>query len=191
MLRITLSDGKKLSYPESEIDGFQIAKSISSSLAKSAIAFKIDGVQKDLAHKVKQDSEVEIITVDSEEGLEILRHDAAHLLAHAVKELYPDVQVTIGPTIDNGFYYDFVKDEPFTLQDLKKIEAQMKKLSSANHPIKREVKLRDEAIRYFEGIGEHYKVEIIKDLPDDEEISLYSQGDFTDLCRGPHGPFNW
>ncbi|WP_039458097.1 threonine--tRNA ligase [Candidatus Jidaibacter acanthamoebae] len=187
MLRITLPDGNFKEFPE-HISGFEFAESISKSLKNEAIAVKINGELKDLDTLITEDSKVEVITSKSEEGLDIIRHDAAHLLAQAVKELYPETQVTIGPTIENGFYYDFAREEPFTLEDLAKIEAHMKKISARNDKVTRRVMSRDEAIEYFKSLGEIYKVEIIKSIPAQEEIKIYSQGGFADLCRGPHSP---
>ena len=187
MVSINLPDGKKKSFSES-IDGFKIAKSISSSLFKSAVAISINGELKDLDYKIKKDCNVEIITKESNSGIEIIRHDAAHVMAEAVKSLYPNVQVTIGPPIENGFYYDFSKKEPFTPEDLVKIEKKMIEIINKNEPFKREVWNRKEAIKYFKNQGELYKAEIIKDIPDDQEISIYKQGKFLDLCKGPHSP---
>ena len=188
MINIKLPNGAVKSYENNEIDGFEIAKSISTSLGKSAVAMKLNGKMADLSHKITSDSEVSIITIDSDEGLEIIRHDAAHVLAQAVKQFDPKVQITIGPTIQDGFYYDIARDEPFSLDDLKSIEKIMQKIIDSAIPIEREVWNRNDAIKFFESIGEKYKAEIISDLPESEEISLYRQGDFIDLCRGPHSP---
>ena len=185
MVSIKLSDGSKKSFSNS-IQGDELAKNISLSLSKSAIAISIDGELKDLDSEINKDCNVEIITKDSELGIEILRHDTAHVMAEAVKTLYPEVQVTIGPPIENGFYYDFLKKEPFVLEDLKKIEKKMLEIINKNEPFKREIWDRKKAIDYFKKQGELYKVEIIKDIPSKEEISVYKQGKFLDLCRGPH-----
>ncbi len=185
MVSIKLSDGSKKSFSNS-IQGDELAKNISLSLSKSAIAISIDGELKDLDFEINKDCNVEIITKDSELGIEILRHDTAHVMAEAVKTLYPEVQVTIGPPIENGFYYDFLKKEPFVPEDLKKIEKKMLEIINKNEPFKREIWDRKKAIDYFKKQGELYKVEIIKDIPSKEEISVYKQGKFLDLCRGPH-----
>ena len=178
-----MAQKKKFSSP---IQGRELAKKISSSLSKSAIAISVDGELKDLNYEINKDCNAIIITKDSDLGIEILRHDAAHVMAEAVKTLYPEVQVTIGPPIENGFYYDFSKKEPFTPEDLKKIEAKMLEIINKNERFDREIWDRKKAIDYFKKQGELYKVEIIKDIPSKEEISVYKQGKFLDLCRGPH-----
>ena len=185
MVSIKLSDGSKKKF-SSPIQGRELAKKISSSLSKSAIAISVDGELKDLNYEINKDCNAIIITKDSDLGIEILRHDAAHVMAEAVKTLYPEVQVTIGPPIENGFYYDFSKKEPFTPEDLKKIEAKMLEIINKNERFDREIWDRKKAIDYFKKQGELYKVEIIKDIPSKEEISVYKQGKFLDLCRGPH-----
>ena len=185
MVSIKLSDGSKKKF-SSPIQGRELAKKISSSLSKSAIAISVDGELKDLNYEINKDCNAIIITKDSDLGIEILRHDAAHVMAEAVKILYPEVQVTIGPPIENGFYYDFSKKEPFTPEDLKKIEAKMLEIINKNERFDREIWDRKKAIDYFKKQGELYKVEIIKDIPSKEEISVYKQGKFLDLCRGPH-----
>ena len=185
MINLRLPDSKIMSI-ESPIMGIECAEKIAKSLAKKAVAIKINKEIKDLRTVIDQDAEIEIITIDSKEGLEIIRHDAAHVLAQAVKLLFPETQVTIGPVIENGFYYDFYRKTPFNPEDLKIIEKKMRDIIHSNHPIIRKVLSKDEAIRYFESIGEHYKVELIKSIPDGQEISVYSQDDFHDLCRGPH-----
>jgi len=182
---IKLMDGKKISFKKN-IDGFEIAKKISSSLAKEACIMSVDGALKDLSYSIDRDVQVKIITSKDKEGLEVIRHDAAHLLAMAVQELFPKTQVTIGPVIENGFYYDFSRKEPFTDEDLKKIEKKMKEIVDRNEVTKREVWKRNEAIQHFKKIGEHYKAEIIKDIPENEEVSVYHHGKWHDLCRGPH-----
>ncbi len=187
MVSIKLPDGSKKSF-SSSINGNELAKSISSSLSKSAIAVSINGELKDLHYEMNKDCDAEIITKDSDSGIEILRHDAAHVMAEAVKSLFPDVQVTIGPAIENGFYYDFSKKEPFSPDDLIKIEKKMLEIINKNEPFKREVWDRKKAINYFKDQGEIYKTEIIKDIPNKEEISIYKQGKFLDLCKGPHSP---
>jgi threonyl-tRNA synthetase len=182
---IKLMDGKKIPFKKN-IDGFEIAKKISSSLAKEACIMSVDGALKDLSYSIDRDVQVKIITSKDKEGLEVIRHDAAHLLAMAVQELFPKTQVTIGPVIENGFYYDFSRKEPFTDEDLKKIEKKMKEIVDRNEVTKREVWKRNEAIQHFKKIGEHYKAEIIKDIPENEEVSVYHHGKWHDLCRGPH-----
>ena len=187
LINITFPNNTVKQFPKNTT-GADIATSISISLAKKAVAAKINGVLKDLSHAIQEDAKIEIIVAESPEGLDIIRHDAAHILAQAVKKLYPEVQVTIGPTIENGFFYDFATKNPFNEEDLAKIEKEMQAIVAANLPITRSVMSRDEAIKYFTNLGEEYKVEIIKDLPSSEEISVYFQGDFADLCRGPHAP---
>ena len=187
MVAITLAD-KSVRNFDGEIDGFILAENISKSLAKIAIAMKVNGVEVDLAHKITEDSQVEIITPNTAEGLEIIRHDAAHIFAQAVKELYKDAQITIGPAIEDGFYYDVARDIAFTPEDLVVIEVRMHEIVKRNQPITREIWDRDEAVKFFKSIGEFYKAEIIESIPAGEKISLYRQGDFIDLCRGPHAP---
>jgi len=184
---ITLPDDSVRSFDE-PIDGLTLARSIGARLEKEAVAMRVDGELKDLTAVIDRDARVAIVTRDSEDGLELLRHDAAHVMAEAVKELYPETQVTIGPAIENGFYYDFARDEPFTPEDLERIEERMREIVKRDEPIVREVWNRDDAIRFFRGQGEHYKAEIIESIPPDETISLYRQGNFIDLCRGPHLP---
>ena len=142
----------------------------------------------DLSYLINNDSNISIITKESEEGLEIIRHSTAHLMAHAVKELYPEAEVTIGPVIENGFYYDFAIENPFTDEDLKKIEKKMHEIANQDLPVSREVWLKKDAVEHFKNISENYKAEIIQDIPDDEDLSIYKQGDWLDLCRGPHVP---
>ena len=185
MVNITLPDGSVRAY-ESAVSGEEIAASISKSLAKVALAVRVDGELKDIYLPIEQDAAVEIITRDSEDGVDLLRHDAAHVLAEAVKELYPETQVTIGPTIEHGFYYDFAREVPFTPEDLEKIEARMREIVKRDEPIRREVWERDDAVAFFKDAGEIYKAEIIAGIPEDQEVGLYRQGDFIDLCRGPH-----
>ena len=185
MVNVTLPDGSIRSFDE-PLSAGAIARSISPSLAKSAVAARVDGHLVDLSHVVSADASLALVTGDESEGLEVIRHSTAHLLAQAVKALFPQAQVTIGPVIEDGFYYDFSFERAFTPEDLLGIEKKMKQLSKKDARVVREVKDRDEASTYFESIGEKYKAEIIRDLPQGEEISLYTQGDFTDLCRGPH-----
>ena len=185
---IKLPDGKKISFSKT-INGFEIADKISKTLAKDACIMSIDGELKDLSFVINKSVEVKIITSRDKEGLEVIRHDAAHVLAMAVQELFPGTQVTIGPVIEDGFYYDFSRKEPFTDEDLQKIENKMKEIVDRNDLTKKEVWKRDEAIKHFKKIGEHYKSELIKDIPINEEISIYYHGRWYDLCKGPHLPF--
>jgi len=184
---IKLSDGKKISFSK-KINGFEIAGKISKSLAKDACIMNIDGELKDLSFEINKNAKVKIITSKDKEGLEVIRHDAAHVLAMAVQELFPGTQVTIGPVIEYGFYYDFSRKEPFTDEDLKKIENKMREIVDRNDLTRREVWKRDIAIKHFKKIGEHYKAEIIEDIPKNEEVSIYHHGKWHDLCRGPHLP---
>jgi threonyl-tRNA synthetase len=186
-INITFPDGA-VKHFDAAVTGLEIADGISSGLRRNAVAIEVNGEQWDLNRQITVDSSVAIITRDTDQGLEVLRHDAAHVMAEAVKELYPETQVTIGPSIENGFYYDFARDDAFTPEDLVSIEARMKEIVKRNETITREVWDRDEAIAYFNGIGEKYKAEIISDLPEGETITVYRQGDFLDLCRGPHLP---
>ena len=187
MVVVTLPDGSKREYADAVTVG-EIAASIGAGLAKAALAGKVDGKLVDLSHKVTADAAVSIITGRDPEGLEIIRHSTAHLMAQAVKELFPEAQVTIGPAIETGFYYDFSYSRPFTPEDLQKIEERMDELVKKNIPIVREEMPRNEAVDFFKALGEHYKAEIISSIPEGETISLYRQGDFVDLCRGPHVP---
>ncbi|MBT5014089.1 MAG: threonine--tRNA ligase, partial [Rhodospirillaceae bacterium] len=192
MVAITLPDGSERKF-DGAVTGAELAADIGPGLAKAALAVRVsfdddEGELWDLSRAIESDAGVAIITSKDEDGLELLRHDAAHVLAEAVKELYPDVQVTIGPSIENGFFYDFAVTDPFTPEDLEKIEARMKEIVGRDEAITREVWDRDDAIEFFKGLGEAYKAEIISDLPADETITLYRQGEFIDLCRGPHLP---
>ncbi len=184
---ITLPDGSQRQF-EQPVTVLDVAQSIGSGLAKATIAGKVNGKLVDASTLIDGDASLQIITDKDEEGLEVIRHSTAHLLAQAVKELFPSAQVTIGPVIENGFYYDFAYERPFTPEDLKAIEKKMQQLVSENLEIKRTVKTRDEAVKFFRDLGEDYKAEIIESIPANEELSLYSQGGFTDLCRGPHVP---
>ena len=186
MPHIKLLDGKKISFNKT-INGIELVKKISKSLEKSALIMEVDGQLKDLSHEIKKDSSVRIITSKDKEGLEVIRHDAAHIMAMSVQELYPGTQVTIGPVIENGFYYDFARKEPFTSDDLKKIEKRMSEIIDRDVKTKREVWEREKAISHFKKIGEKYKAEIIESIPKNEELSVYHHGDtWHDLCRGPH-----
>ncbi|CCD29022.1 Threonyl-tRNA synthetase (Threonine--tRNA ligase) (ThrRS) [Candidatus Glomeribacter gigasporarum BEG34] len=187
MFAVRLLDGavRQFDHPVSVAEA---AAHISPKLAKAALAGRLDGALVDTSTLIERDAALTLITDQDKEGLEILRHSSAHLLACAVKELYPEAQVTIGPVIEEGFYYDFAYARPFTPQDLKAIEQRMRALTQADQPISRRTVSRDHAVQYFKGMGEHYKAEIVASIPDTEEIKLYSQGSFTDLCRGPHVP---
>ena len=187
MVSITLPDGSKREF-ENAPSVLDIAKNISVSLAKAALAGRVDGRLVDLSHVVDKDAEVAIVTGRDPEGLELIRHSMAHLMAQAVKELFPSAQVTIGPAIENGFYYDFSFERPFTPEDLKKIEARMDEIVKRDLPVERVEMARDEAVKFFLDMGEKYKAELIEAIPEGETISLYRQGDFIDLCRGPHVP---
>ena len=185
MLNITLLDGKKLQFP-GKVNGHEIAKTISPSLAKKALVIKVNDSFKDLSSFIEKDSTVQIITIEDDYGLEVIRHDTAHVLAMAVQELFKDTQVTIGPVIENGFYYDFSRKKPFTDEDLVKIEEKMREIIDRDEPTTREVWDREKAIEHFKKKGELYKAEIINSIPTKEEISIYFHGKWHDLCRGPH-----
>jgi threonyl-tRNA synthetase len=187
MINICLPDGSIRPF-EAPVSVAQVAAAIGPGLAKAALAGKVDGKLVDTSFVVDRDAELTIVTDKDPEGLEVLRHSTAHLLAYAVKELFPDAHVTIGPVIEDGFYYDFSYRRPFTPEDLAAIEKKMAELAKADEPVVRNLMARDDAVRYFESIGEHYKAEIIASIPAGEQISLYSEGKFTDLCRGPHVP---
>ena len=187
MVAIKLPDGSSMNM-ESGVNGFDIANKISPNLAKAALAITVNGKTQDLSTPITTDATVTIITGKDKEGLHIIRHSCSHVMAEAVKELWKDVQVTIGPAIENGFYYDFARKEPFTTEDFAKIEEKMHEIVKRDEKVERIVMPRNEAIKFFKDMGEHYKAEIFEDLPEDEVISLYRQGDFTDLCRGPHVP---
>ena len=186
MPQIQLLDGKKISFIKS-ISGFELSKKIGKSIEKSALIMEVDGELKDLSFRITKNSKVRIITPKDKEGLEVIRHDAAHIMAMAVQELFPGTQVTIGPVIENGFYYDFAREQPFTSEDLNKIEKKMSDIIDRDVVTKREVWKRDEAISHFKKIGEKYKAEIIESIPKNEELTVYHHGDsWHDLCRGPH-----
>ena len=187
MLNVTLPDGSKRTF-DGPVTVSSVAKEIAPSLAKAALAGKVDGNLVDLSYLITKDTNVSIVTGKDEDGLEVIRHSTAHLLAQAVKELYPSAQVTIGPVIDDGFYYDFSFERAFTPEDLESLEKKMKQLAKKDYRVERSTKSRLDASEYFRSKGEMYKSEIIRDLPGDDEVSLYSQGEFTDLCRGPHVP---
>jgi threonyl-tRNA synthetase len=187
MVAITLPDGSKRTF-DGPVTGAELAADIGPGLAKAALAVRVDGDMTDLSLIIEADAEVAIITSKDEDALDLLRHDCAHVMAEAVKELFPDTQVTIGPNIENGFFYDFARSEPFVPEDLEKIEARMFEIVKRDEEITREVWGRNEAIEFFKAQGEFYKAEIIDGIPGDEDITLYRQGDFIDLCRGPHLP---
>jgi len=186
-IAITLPDGSVRKF-DRPITGAELAASIGPGLAKAALAMKVDGQERDLSAKIDKDAKVSIITRKNGEALELIRHDAAHVMAEAVQELFPGTQVTIGPAIENGFYYDFARDTPFTPDDLAKIEAKMKEIVAANRPFTRTEMPREDAIRWFKDHGEHYKAELIEAIPPGEPIGIYQQGEWRDLCRGPHLP---
>ncbi len=187
MVQITLPDGssKQFSQPVTVAD---VAADIGTGLAKATLAGEVDGRLVDASYEITDDASLRIITGRDEEGLDLIRHSTAHLMAQAVKRLFPETQVTIGPVVENGFYYDFARDEPFRPEDLEAIEKEMSRIVNENHPVSREVMERDEAVEFFRAMGEEYKARIIADIPADETLSLYRQGDFIDLCRGPHVP---
>ncbi|AMO94593.1 threonine--tRNA ligase [Collimonas fungivorans] len=187
MIAVKLPDGSQRQF-DAPLTVAQVAASIGAGLAKAALAGKVDGKLVDTSFLIERDVELAIITDKDADGLEVIRHSTAHLLAYAVKELFPDAQVTIGPVIENGFYYDFAYKRPFTPEDLLEIEKKMAELAKKDEPVTRKVVARDEAIAYFESIGEAYKAELIGSIPQDQEVSLYTEGKFTDLCRGPHVP---
>ena len=187
MPQITLPDGSLRQFDHA-VSVFDVASDIGSGLARAAVAGKVDGQLVDTAHLIDKDAALSIITASSDEGLEVIRHSTAHLLAQAVKELFPQAQVTIGPIIENGFYYDFAFERPFTPDDIKAIEKKMAYLAKQDIKISRSLKSRDDAVSFFSEMGEAYKAEIISSIPSDEDLSLYQQGDFIDLCRGPHVP---
>ena len=186
-ITITFPD-KNSKEVEKGISGIEIAEQISKSLAKEAIAFSINDEINDLSRKVEKNSRIKILKRNDEEALSLIRHDCAHVMAEAVQNLFPGTQVTIGPAIENGFYYDFSKETPFTTEDLPKIEKKMHEIVAKGEQFVREVWSREETIKYFSQKGEKYKAELIADLPDDEIVSIYKQGNWLDLCRGPHMP---
>src|SRR5437870_2301107 len=184
MINVRLPDGSNRPF-ERPVSVAQVAASIGPGLAKAALAAKVDGKLVDTSFVIGSDASLAIVTDKDPEGLEVLRHSTAHLLAYAVKELFPDAQVTIGPVIDDGFYYDFSYKRPFTPEDLAAIEEKMAELAKLDEPVERKLMPRDDAVQYFQSLGEHYKAEIIASIPANEQISLYREGKFTDLCRGP------
>ena len=188
MIQITLPDGSQRNFEQSSVTVAEVAASIGSGLAKAAIGGKVDGKLVDTSYPISQNATLAIITAKDADGLEMIRHSTAHLLAYAVKELFPDAQVTIGPVVENGFYYDISYKRPFTPEDLAAIEKKMTELASKDEPVLRRVLPRDEAVDYFKDMGEAYKAEIIASIPTNEDVSLYREGTFEDLCRGPHVP---
>ncbi|WP_077528959.1 threonine--tRNA ligase [Vreelandella utahensis] len=184
---ITLPDGSQRTF-EHPVTVEEVARSIGTGLAKAAVVGKVDGRLVDTGYTIEDDAEVAIVTDRDQEGIEVIRHSTAHLMAQAVKELFPDAQVTIGPVVENGFYYDFKYDRPFTPDDLEQIEKRMEELAKENYPIERSVMDRESAKQLFDRMGEEYKVRIIDDIPGEEQLSFYKQGEFIDLCRGPHVP---
>ncbi|HAK51701.1 MAG TPA: threonine--tRNA ligase, partial [Gammaproteobacteria bacterium] len=187
MPTITLPDGSQKQF-DSPVSLHQVAESIGPGLAKAALAGRVDDVLVDTSHTIENDSDLSIITAKDDDGVEVLRHSCAHLMAQAVQQLFPTAQVTIGPTVEDGFYYDFAYERPFTPEDLESIEKRMTDLSRENLTVERSLMSRDEAIELFKQKGEDYKVQIIEDIPNEQDLSFYQQGDFVDLCRGPHIP---
>lgn len=187
MIQITLPDGSQRQFP-GPVTVAEVAQSIGAGLAKAALGGKVDGKLVDTSFTIDHDAPLSIVTAKDADGLDMIRHSTAHLLAYAVKALFPDAQVTIGPVIENGFYYDFAYKRPFTPEDLAAIEKKMEELAAKDEPVQRRVLPRDEAVAYFKGLGEHYKAEIIASIPTNEDVSLYREGAFEDLCRGPHVP---
>jgi threonyl-tRNA synthetase len=187
MISITLPDGSKREF-DAPVTVLQVAESIGPGLAKAALAGRVDGTLVDVSHLIEQDASLAIVTARDAEGLEVIRHSCAHLMANAVQNLFPGAQVTIGPVIENGFYYDFAFERPFTPEDLEAIEKEMERLAEQNIPVQRSLMSRDDAVAMFEAMGEKYKVEIIQSIPSEQGLSFYRQGEFIDLCRGPHVP---
>ena len=187
MIKITFPDGATREYDKGQ-NGFDIAASISKSLSKKAVAIMLNGEMQDLAEPILVDAKLSIVLRDDEAALELIRHDAAHVMAEAVQELFPGTQVTIGPVIENGFYYDFARDEPFHAEDLEKIEAKMRQIIGRDEKFTKQVWSRSKAKEYFASIGEDYKVELVDMIPEDEDVKIYNQGKWLDLCRGPHLP---
>src|SRR6478609_1877060 len=185
MVALTFPDGARRDYPDG-ISGLDIAKGISPSLAKRTVAMALDGAVADLADPIERDAKIEFLTRDDPRALELIRHDAAHVLAEAVQSLWPGTQVTIGPVIENGFYYDFFRNQPFTPEDFDAIEKKMREIIARDKPFTKEAWSRDTAKEVFTGMGERFKVELVDAIPADQQIKIYKQGDWFDLCRGPH-----
>jgi len=184
-ISLTFPDGSKREF-DAGVTGRDVAESIAKSLAKKSLAYKLDGELRDLTQPIDTDGEIELVTRADEDALELIRHDCAHVLAEAVQEIWPGTQVTIGPVIENGFYYDFARNEPFTPDDLPVIEKKMKEIINRNDKFTKEEWMRDEAKKYFTDKGESYKVELIDAIPEDQTLKIYKQGEWLDLCRGPH-----
>ncbi len=182
---ITLPDGSQRQFDRA-VSVMDVALSIGTGLAKATLAGKVNGKLVDASYLIQEDASLKIVTAKDVDGVDVIRHSTAHLLAQAVKQLFPSAQVTIGPVVENGFYYDFSYERSFTPDDLVAIEKKMQELSAADIPVERSLMARDEAVQFFSALGEKYKAEIIASIPANEELSLYRQGDFTDLCRGPH-----
>jgi len=187
MPSITLPDGSKRQFDHA-VTVHQVAESIGAGLAKAALAGRVNGKLVDTSYLISSDVELAIVTERDDDGLEVIRHSCAHLMAQAVQRLFPEAQVTIGPVIEDGFFYDFAYERPFTTEDLERIEGVMQEIVKENLPVSRQLMSREDAIAMFDAMGEKYKVEIIKSIPGDEELSFYRQGEFIDLCRGPHVP---
>src|SRR3972149_1716010 len=187
MVTVTLPDSSQRQF-DTPVTIADLAASIGAGLAKATLAGKVNGKLVDASYRIEKDAEVVIVTDRDPEGLSVIRHSNAHLLAQAVKILFPKAQVTIGPVVENGFYYDFAFERPFTLEDLAAIEKKMEELAAQDLPVTRTTMVREKAVTFFRNLGEEYKAQIIEDIPANEEISLYQQGDFIDLCRGPHVP---
>ncbi len=187
MVTLTFPDGARREFPNG-ISGLDIAKGISPSLAKRTVAMALDGEVMDLVDPVNRDAKIEFISRDDPRALELIRHDAAHVMAEAVQELFPGTQVTIGPAIENGFYYDFFRNQPFTPEDFPAIEKKMKEIIARDKPFTKEVWTRDQAKKVFKDKGENFKVELVESIPADQELKIYKQGEWFDLCRGPHMP---
>src|ERR1700722_8804789 len=185
MIHVTFPDGASLAF-ERGVSGLEIAKSISPSLAKRTVAMALDGAVADLADKIEKDAKIEFLGRDDPRALELIRHDAAHVLAEAGQSLWPGTQVTIGPVIENGFYYDFFRNQPFTPEDFPAIEKRMREIIARDRPFSKRSVSREEAKAVFEQKGELFKIELVDAIPSDQEVKLYSQGEWTDLCRGPH-----
>jgi threonyl-tRNA synthetase len=187
MVTLTFPDGARREF-QNGISGLDIAKGISPSLAKRTVAMALDGEVMDLADPINRDAKIEFISREDPRALELIRHDAAHVMAEAVQELFPGTQVTIGPSIENGFYYDFFRNQPFTPEDFPAIEKKMKEIIARDKPFTKEVWTRDQAKKVFKDKGENFKVELVESIPADQELKIYKQGEWFDLCRGPHMP---
>ena len=184
-ISLTFPDGSKRQFPAG-ITGLEVAESIAKSLAKRSVAYALNGELRDLTDPIDADGEIELVSRNDDAGLELIRHDCAHVMAEAVQELWPGTQVTIGPVIENGFYYDFARNEPFTPEDLPVIEKKMREIVQRNKPFTKEIWTREQAKEHFASVGEAYKVELVDAIPEDQTIKIYKQGDWLDLCRGPH-----